>query len=132
MAQYKCLTVGLGHTLDLVLLLDGVGVGGTLGSVLELLSEALGDGLDVAEGRITGTSGEQVNGRVHTTQGGDINGLTTHNTSRADAARVLTGTRVDDSVDNHLDGVLASGEVDDVAAVLHDAHSKDLLAVVTS
>lgn len=39
---------------ELILLLDGVGVGGALGSVDELISEALSNGLDVAESRLTG------------------------------------------------------------------------------
>jgi len=50
----KALTVGLGNTLQLILLLDGIGVGGALGGVDELISEALSNGLDVAESRLTG------------------------------------------------------------------------------
>jgi len=46
------LTVGLGDTLELVLLLDGVRVGRTLGGVDELISQALGNGLDVPEGSL--------------------------------------------------------------------------------
>merc|ERR1712159_480791 len=95
MMAVNCLTIGLSHTLDLVLLLDSIGVGGTLGSVHKLLSKALGNGLDVTEGRIAGTSGKQVDGRVHATQGRDIDGLATDNTGRTDAARIFTWTRVD-------------------------------------
>ena len=47
------LSVGLGDTLDLVLLLDGIAVGGVLGGVDELVSKALSDGLDVAESRLS-------------------------------------------------------------------------------
>ena len=43
------LPVSLGHTLDLILLLDGVGVGRSTGGVDDLIGKALGDGLDVAE-----------------------------------------------------------------------------------
>ena len=43
------LSVGLGHTLDLVLLLDGVAVGRTLGGVHDLISQTLRHRLDVAE-----------------------------------------------------------------------------------
>jgi hypothetical protein len=42
---------------ELILLLDGVGVGGALGGVDELISEALSNGLDVAESRLTGLRG---------------------------------------------------------------------------
>ena len=43
------LSVGLRHTLDLVLLLNGVAVGGTLRGVHDLISQALSHSLDVAE-----------------------------------------------------------------------------------
>jgi len=43
------LSVGLGYTLQLVLLLDSVGVAASLGSVDQLLSKAFGNALDVAE-----------------------------------------------------------------------------------
>ena len=47
------LSVGLGHTLNLVLLLDGVAVGGTLRGVNQLISQTLSHGLDVAESSLT-------------------------------------------------------------------------------
>ena len=53
-----CLSVGLGHTLQLVLLLDGVAVGAALGGVDQLVAEALGDGLNVPEGGLPGASAE--------------------------------------------------------------------------
>ena len=48
------LSVGLGDTLELVLLLDGVRVGRALGGVDQLVGEALGDGLGVVEGGLSG------------------------------------------------------------------------------
>lgn len=54
------LPVSLGHTLDLVLLLDGVRVGRSTGSVDDFIGEALGDGLDVAERRLARAGGDQV------------------------------------------------------------------------
>jgi hypothetical protein len=53
---FICLSVGLCHTLELVLLLDGVRVGRSLGGVDELVGETLGDGLDVVESGFTGLS----------------------------------------------------------------------------
>ena len=52
------LSVGLGHTLQLVLLLDGVAVGAALGGVDQLIAEALGNGLDVPEGGLPGAGAE--------------------------------------------------------------------------
>jgi hypothetical protein len=46
------LTVGLGDTLKLVLLLNGIRVGRTLGGVDQLISQALSNGLDVPEGSL--------------------------------------------------------------------------------
>ena len=53
------LSVGLGDTLELVLLLDGVAVGGSLGGIDQLIGQALGDGLDVPEGGLPSSSAEQ-------------------------------------------------------------------------
>ena len=53
-----CLSVGLGHTLQLILLLDGVAVGAALGGVDQLIAEALSDRLDVPEGGLPGASAE--------------------------------------------------------------------------
>lgn len=54
------LPVSLGHTLDLILLFDGVRVGRSPGSVDDLIGEALGDGLDVAERGLARAGGDQV------------------------------------------------------------------------
>ena len=53
------LSVGLGNSLQLVLLLDGVAVAGTLGGVDQLISQALSDGLDVSEGSLTSSGAQQ-------------------------------------------------------------------------
>ena len=52
------LSVALCYTLQLVLLLDSVRVAASLGSVDQLLSQALGNRLDVAERGLTGTGGQ--------------------------------------------------------------------------
>ena len=56
------LSVGLGHSLQLVLLLDGVAVGGALGGIDQLVSETLGNGLDVAESGLAGSGAQQPDG----------------------------------------------------------------------
>ena len=74
------LSVGLGDTLQLILLLDGVGVAASLGSVDQLLSQALSNRLDVSESGFTGTDCEESDGLVDTAERGDIDGLTTDST----------------------------------------------------
>ena len=105
------LSVGLGDTLELILLLDGVRVGRTLGGVDELLSKALSNRLDVAESGLTGTDGQESNGLVDTAEGRDIDSLATDGTGGTNTGGVLTGTAVDDGVDGDLDGVLVGHDV---------------------
>jgi hypothetical protein len=96
------LTVSLGDTLDLVLLLDGVTVGGAAGSIDDFVGQALGDGLDVAEGGLAGALRHEVQGLVHAAEGGHVHGLSAHHAGRADAGGVLSGSGVDDGVHQHL------------------------------
>ena len=126
------LTVGLGNTLDLVLLLDSIGVGGSTGGVDELLRKALSHGLEVAEGGLTGTGGEEVEGVVDPTEGGHVDGLTTDDTGTTDTGGILTRTRVDDGINDNLDGVLVGEEVDDLEGVLDNADGHELLAGVAA
>lgn len=105
------LPVGLGNTLQLILLLDGVGVGGSLGSVDKLLSKALSNGLDVAERGLTGTDGEKGDSLVDTAEWGDIDGLATDSSGRSNASGVLTWSAVDDGINANLDWVLVGHDV---------------------
>lgn len=106
------LPIALSHTLQLVLLLDGVRVRASLGGVDQLLGKALGDGLDVSEGGLTGSDGQEGDGLVDTAQGRHIDGLATDGTSATDTGGVLTGSAVDDGIDGDLDGVLVGHDVD--------------------
>ena len=54
-----CLSVGLGDALKLVLLLDGVAVGGALGGVDQLVTKTLSDALNVSEGGLAGPSAQK-------------------------------------------------------------------------
>ena len=105
------LSVGLGHTLQLVLLLDGVAVRAALGGVDQLLGEALSHALDVPEGRFSRTDGEEGNGLVDAAEGRHIDGLATHGSCAADTGGVLAGSAVDNGVNGDLDGVLVGHDV---------------------
>lgn len=106
------LTVALCHTLQLVLLLDRIRVAAALGGVDQLLSQALSDGLDVAERGLAGTSGQEGDGLVDTAQRRNINGLPTDGSSAADTGAVFARAAVDNGVNGNLDGVLVGHEVD--------------------
>mmetsp|Transcript_4596 Transcript_4596/g.11581 ORF Transcript_4596/g.11581 Transcript_4596/m.11581 type:complete len:213 (-) Transcript_4596:16-654(-) len=132
MLKLKCLPISLGDTLELVLLLDGVRVRRPLGSVDDLIRQALSNRLHVAERRSASPLGDKVDGLVDAAHGRHIHGLTAHNTTRPNARRVLTGGRVDDGINELLDGVGVGEEVHDLESVLDDAHGHDLLAVVAA
>ena len=106
------LPVTLRHTLQLILLLDSVRVRASLRSVNQLFSQALSNALDVAEGRLAGTDGQQGDGLVDAAQGGDIDGLTADGSGGTDTRAVFAGAAVDDRVDGDLDGVLVGHDVD--------------------
>jgi len=131
-AQTIRLSVRLGDTLELILLLDGVRVGRTLGGVDKLLSKALSNRLDVAESGLTGTDGQEGNGLVDTAEGRDIDGLATDGTGGTDTGGVFAGTAVDNGVNGNLDGVLVGHDVDDLEGVGDNADGHDLLSVVAA
>jgi len=132
MISIICLSVRLGDTLDLILLLDGVGVGGFLGAIDDLISEALGNGLDIAESGQTGADGDQVQGLVDATERRDIDGLTTNDTSGTDTGGIFTGTTGLDGVGQDLERVLVGQQMNDLEGVLDDTDSELLLTVVAA
>ena len=103
-----------------------------LGGVDELISQALSNALDVAEGSFTGTSADQPDGLVHTAQRRDIARLTADGTSTTDTGRVFASAGKSNGIDQHLNGVLARGQVDDLKRVAENAHRHELLAVVAT
>jgi hypothetical protein len=123
------LPVGLGNTLQLILLLDGVGVAASLGSVDKLLSKALSNRLDVAERGLTGTGCQEGDGLVDTAERGNIDGLSADGTGGTDTGGVFAGTAVDDGVNGNLDRVLVGHEVDLEDATLDSILHLKLLAV---
>merc|ERR1711962_1838614 len=117
---------------QLVLLLDSVAVGRSLGGVDQLVGQALGDRLDVPEGGLTGAGAAKPDGLIDPPEGTDVDGLTTDGTGATDMGRVLTGSGVDDGVNQNLDWVVSGQEVDDFEAVLDDPDCQELLAVVAA
>jgi len=106
------LPIALGNTFQFVLLLDGIRVAASLGSVDQLFSQALSNALDVAERGLAGTNGEESNSLVDAAQRRHIDGLATDGTGRTNTGAVFTGTAVDDGINSNLDGVLVGHDVD--------------------
>merc|ERR550537_128385 len=131
--QAKQLSVLLGDTFDVVLLLDGEGVGRFLGAVHDLISQALRNGLDGAEGSEASTGGDQIDSLVDTTDRRHIDGLTTDGSGGSDLTGVFTWSTVLHGVDEDLDWVLLwVNQVDDLQGLLDDAHGLHLLTVVAA
>merc|ERR1740130_1130791 len=126
----ECLPICLGHTLDLILLLDCVAVGGFLGAIDDLIGKTLGNGLDVAEGAVASTGANEVDSLIHATKWGDIHSLTTHHSCGANAGRILAGASILDGINVDLDGVLVREQIDDFECMLDDTNSHEFLAVV--
>ena len=61
-----------------------------------------------------------------------INSLPPNGTSTPNTSGVLTGSGVDDGVNQDLERVLPSQQVDDLEAVLHNPHGQQFLAVVSA
>eukprot|EP00954_Amorphochlora_amoebiformis_P030026 1394014-Amorphochlora_amoeboformis.AAC.1 len=126
------LTAGLGNALDLVLFLDGKAVDLVLRGIHDLIGEALGDGLERAEGGGTGAHGHVMDGNVGAAKGGYIHGLTTRDTSGTNSGGVFAGSGVHNGVDVDYDGVFLGHDVYEVEAVLDDTDGHDLLAGVAA
>ena len=73
-----------------------------LGSVHDLLGKALSNGLDVTEGGLASTGGEEPESLGDTTHWGDVDSLTADNTSGSNTTGILTRSGVDDGINKDL------------------------------
>jgi hypothetical protein len=126
------LTVGFGHTFNLILLLDGIRVGRSTRRVDELFCETFGHGLEVTEGSFTRSRCNQVQGVVDTSKGRHIDGLTSDHTRTSDTGRVLTGSGIDNGIDDDLHGVLVREQVNDFQRVLDNSDRQEFLSTVAA
>ena len=76
--------------------------------------------------------GDEVDGLVDSTERGDVDGLLTHNTSSANSGGVLSGTSLHNGIDENLEGISSSEQVDDLEGVSDDSDGLHLLAGVSS
>ena len=97
----------------------------------DLVGEAFSNGFDVSKSGFTGSLADEVDSLVNTSEGGDIDGLTSDNTTGTDTGGVLTGTTVLASGDEDLDGVLVGDEVNDFHGLCDNGDGFLLLTVVS-
>ena len=131
---YSCSSVTLGNSLDLILLSDGEGVtgGDSLGGVDEFVGEGLSHRLVGSEGRLSGSLAEQVDSLVDSSEGRDINSLSSDSTTGTDSSGILSGTGLNDGLEDDLKGVLVSEQVDDLKGLSEDANGHLLLTVLAT
>mmetsp|Transcript_9720 Transcript_9720/g.19246 ORF Transcript_9720/g.19246 Transcript_9720/m.19246 type:complete len:206 (-) Transcript_9720:27-644(-) len=127
-----CLTISLGNTFYLILLLDCIRVGRSLGGIDQLISQALGNSLDVTECSLTSSSCQKPDGLVHAAEWRHINRLTANHTGTSNTGGIFTWPTVDDSVNKNLNWVLVCEQVDDIERVLDNTDSHQFLSIVTS
>lgn len=84
------------------------------------------------ESGFSGTDGQQGDGLVDSSQGGNIDGLSSDGTLGADSGRVFSRAGVDDGVNQNLDRVLVGQEVDDLECVGDDSDGHQLFTVVSA
>ena len=124
-------SVALGILLDFFLLLEGIAaLHVAFFAVDDLISETLSNGLVVLEGSLPGSAGQKIDSLVDSSDGGNIHSLLSHGTSTTDSGGVFSGASDLDGGDEHLDGVSAGQQVDDLEGVSHNSDGLDLLTGV--
>merc|ERR1711879_574043 len=79
---FNNLPVGFSDSFKFVLLFDGKTVAASFGGIHELVSQALGNGFDVSESGVFGSSCDQPDGLVDSSHWGNVASLSSCGTSR--------------------------------------------------
>ena len=80
----------------------------------------------------TGTLGNQIDSLVDSSQGRHVDGLLSDDTTSTDSGGIFSGASHEDSVDEHLQGVSASEEVDYLEGVSDDTDGLDFFTSVSA
>ena len=102
-----------------------------LGSVDDLVGEALRDGLKASEGGLAGALADQVDSLVDSAEGRHVDGLSADDTTRSDTGGVLASARLGNGVDTDLNGVLAGEKMNQFHGLLDNFDSLLLFTVVS-
>jgi hypothetical protein len=87
---------------------------------------------DERKGINTYANGNEGNRLIDSSEGRNIDGLTTYGTLRANTSAVFTWASIDNSINENLDRVLVGEEVNDFECVCDDSNSQELLAVIAA
>lgn len=130
----------LGNLLDFVSLLNAIRVGavlkvkgkGNLGGIHDLVGQSLINGLGVLKSLFSCSNTHVIDGLVNSSQRGNVDGLFLGHSSSTDSGGVFSGSSIGNGVDEHLNWVLASHQVDDFESLLDDLVGFHFLSGVSS
>ena len=103
----------------------------TLGGGDDLISEGLRHGLVASERGLSGSLADEVDSLVDSSEWGDINSLSSDGTTGTNSSRVLSGTTLNDSLEENLEWVESSKEVNDLESLSEDSHGHLLLTILS-
>ena len=95
----------------------------------DLVSKAFSNCLQRSESRVSGAGRHKIDGLVDSSEGRDINGLSSDGTAGANSGGVFTSTAFSNSVDEDLDWVLAGNDVYDLENLFNNQDSLLFLTV---
>ena len=103
----------------------------TLGGGDDLVGQSLGHRLVASERRLSGSLADQINSLVDSSQWRHIDGLSSNGTSGSNSRGVLSGSGLDDGLEENLKRVLSGQQVDDLESLLEDSHGHLLFTVLS-
>jgi len=103
-----------------------------LGGGDDLVGEALRHTLETTESALTGSLADEVDSLVDSAEGRHIDGLSADDTTGSDTGGVFAGAGVGEGVDEDLDWVEASQQVDEFHSLLDNTNCHLLFTVVSS
>lgn len=97
-----------------------------------LIGETLRDSLGVLEGLVSGVLSNEVDSLVESSERGDIDGLSLDISTLTNSGGVLSGTAVINGIDQDIDWVLTSLEVDNLKGLFDYSDSLEFLTGVST
>ena len=101
-------------------------------NVDDLISQTFSDSLSSFEWVLSGSLGDQVDGLVDSSQRRYVNGLLSDNTTSSDSSWIFSRTSQQQSIDNYLQRISASEQMDDLECVSDNSDGFSLFTSVSA
>lgn len=138
MRLIKCLynnlsTITFGNFLYLFFFLEGVWwLDVSFVGVNDLVSKTFSDGLGGSEWVLSRSLGDEIDGSIDSSQGWDVDGLFSNNTSSSDSGWILSGSGLENGINEYFQWISSSQKVDNLECVSYDSDGFDFLTSVSS